>query len=136
MSNRTTTGAAPELNPAKSACTGDAVLRTSTWDTVMMMSFICSQQCTFHPTNYVHQDIHPPNRQPVTVCEEERVWRGTTSSQTTTGEAPELRPSKSACTGDAVLRTGTRGTVPMGQCVGCHRGQYLTVHISTNDLHC
>jgi hypothetical protein len=35
-----------------------------------------------------------------------------------TGEAPELNPPKSACAGDAVLRTSTRGTVPMGQCVG------------------
>ena len=42
--------------------------------------------------------------------------RGTTSSQMTTGRAPELRPPKSACSGDAVLRTSTRVTVPMGQC--------------------
>ena len=42
--------------------------------------------------------------------------RGTTSSRMTTGRAPELRPTKSACSGDAVLRTSTRVTVPMGQC--------------------
>jgi hypothetical protein len=59
-----------------------------------------------------------------------------TSSQTTTRSVPEISPPKSECTGDAVLRTSTPGTVPMGQCDGCHRGQYLTVHISTNDLHC
>jgi hypothetical protein len=29
------------------------------------------------------------------------------------GAAPELSPPKSACAGDAVLRTSTRGTVPM-----------------------
>jgi hypothetical protein len=40
----------------------------------------------------------------------------------TTREAPELNPPKSACSGDAVLCTSTRGTVPMGQCDGCHRG--------------
>jgi hypothetical protein len=48
---------------------------------------------------------------------------GTTSSRTTTGAAPELNPPKSACAGDAVLRTSNRGTVPMGQCDGCHRRQ-------------
>jgi hypothetical protein len=62
------------------------------------------------PTGY------PPNRQPATVCAEERGGRGTTSSRTTTGAAPEFRPPKSVCAGDAVLRTSTRGTVPMGQC--------------------
>ena len=39
-----------------------------------------------------------------------------------TRAAPKLSPPKSACAGDAVLRTSTRGTVPMGQCAGCHRG--------------
>ena len=38
---------------------------------------------------------YPPNRQPATVGEEERGWRGTTSSRTTTGRAPELSPTKS-----------------------------------------
>jgi hypothetical protein len=38
----------------------------------------------------------------------------------------ELNPPKSACAGDAVLRPSTWGTVPMGQCAGCHRGQHLT----------
>ena len=71
-----------------------------------------------------------------TVGAEERGGRGTTSSRTTTGGAPELSPPKSACAGDAVLRTSPRGTVPIGQYAGCHRGQHLTMHISTNDLHC
>ncbi len=75
---------------------------------------------------------YPPNRQPATVGAEERGGRGTTSSRTTTGAAPELSPPKSACADYAVLRTSTRGTVPMGQCAGCHRGQHLTVHISTS----
>jgi hypothetical protein len=79
---------------------------------------------------------YPPNRQPATVSAEERGWRGTTSCRMTTGEVPELSPPKSACDGDAVFHTSTRGTVPMGQCAGCHRGQHLTVKISTNDLHC
>ncbi len=46
---------------------------------------------------------------------EERGYRGTTSSRTTTGEAPELSPPQSAYAVDAVFRTSTRGTVPMGQ---------------------
>ena len=62
------------------------------------------------PTGY------PPNRQPATVGAEERGGKDTTSSRTTTGAAHELNPPKSACAGDAVLRTSTRGTVPMGQC--------------------
>ena len=61
---------------------------------------------------------YPPNRQPITVCVEERGWRGTTSSRTTTGVAPELSPPKSVYDGDTVLRTSTRGTVPMGQPMG------------------
>jgi len=65
----------------------------------------------------------------------ERGGRGTTSSRTTTRAANELNPSKSVCVGDTVLRTITRGTVHMGQCVGCHTGHHLTVSISTNDLH-
>jgi hypothetical protein len=82
-----------------------------------------------------------PNRQPATVGAEERGGRGTTSSRMTTKRltraAPELSPPKSACAGGAVLRTSTRGTVPMEQYDGCRRrGQHLTVSISTNDLHC
>jgi hypothetical protein len=69
------------------------------------------------------------NRQPATVGAEERGGKDTTSSRTTTGAAPELNPPKSACAGDPVIRTSTRGTVPMGQCAGFHRGQHLTVHI-------
>jgi hypothetical protein len=45
--------------------------------------------------------------------------------------APELSPPKSACAGDTVLRTSTRGTVNMGQYSGCHRGHHLAVNIST-----
>ena len=60
----------------------------------------------------------PPNRQPTTVGTEELGRKDTMLSQTTTGAAPELNPAKSAYTGDAVLHTSTRGTVPMGQCNG------------------
>ena len=42
----------------------------------------------------------------------------TTSSRTTTRAATELSPPKSAYAGDAVLRTSTRGTVPMGSALG------------------
>jgi hypothetical protein len=98
-------------------------------------------------TNAAGKSGHPgcwlgrytPNQQPATVGEEERGGKDTTSSRTTTGAVPELNPPKSACDGDTsytVLRTITRGTVPMEQFAGCHRGQHLTVHISTNDLHC
>ena len=68
------------------------------------------------PTRYSH------NRQPATVgaVEEELGGRGTTSSRTTTGAAPELRRPKSAPAGDAVFRTSTRGTVPMGQWAAKH----------------
>ena len=67
-------------------------------------------QRALHPTDHVQHDIHPTanERQPATVCAEERGLRGTTSSRTTTGAAPKLSPPKS----DAVLRTSTRGTVP------------------------
>ena len=51
--------------------------------------------------------------QPATVCAES--GRGTTTSRTTTRASNELSPPKSACSGDTVLRTSTRGTV-MGQC--------------------
>ena len=57
---------------------------------------------------------YPLNRQPATVGVEERDGRGTTSSQTTTGAAPELSPPKSACACHAILRTSTRGDIPMG----------------------
>ena len=72
-------------------------------------------QRAFHPTNHVQQDIHPTDNPPPSE-KEERGGRGTTSSRTTTGAVPELSPPKSACSGDAVLRTSTRVTVPMGQC--------------------
>jgi hypothetical protein len=76
------------------------------------------------PAGYQH------NRQPATVGAEERGGRGTTSRRTTTRAAPELSPPKPACAGDAVLRTSTQGTVPMGQCAGRrHRGPHLTVSI-------
>ena len=51
--------------------------------------------------------------QPATVCAES--GRGTTTSRTTTRASNELSPPKSASSGDAFLRTSTRGTV-MGQC--------------------
>jgi len=51
----------------------------------------------------------------------EQCGRGMTMSRTTTRVANELSPPKSACDGDAVLRTSTRGTVHMGQCAGLPR---------------
>ena len=55
-------------------------------------------QHAFHPTDHV-QDIYPTDNPPPS----ELGWKGTTSSRTTTGAAPELSPPKSACAGDAVL---------------------------------
>ena len=40
---------------------------------------------------------YPPNRQPATVGEEERGWRGPTSRRTSTRAAPERRPPPTAC---------------------------------------
>ena len=76
-----------------------------------------SSQCDFHSTDHVQQNISP-NQQTARhrLCGE-RGWRGTTTSRTTTRAANERSPLKSACSGDAVLRTSTRGTVHMGQCV-------------------
>jgi hypothetical protein len=71
-------------------------------------------QRAFHPTDHVQQDIHPTDNPPPSE-KEERGGRGTTSSRTTTGAVPELSPPNYACAGDAVLRTSTWGTVPMGQ---------------------
>jgi hypothetical protein len=81
-------------------------------------------QRDFHPTDHVQQDIHPTDNPPQSTLksgagDEEQIKDIiiiTTSSRTTTGAAPELSPPKSACAGDVVLRTSTRGTVPMGQC--------------------
>ena len=39
---------------------------------------------------------YPPNRQPATVGEEERGWRGTTSRRTSTRAAPDRRPPPTA----------------------------------------
>ena len=73
------------------------------------------------PTGY------PPNRQSATVGAEGRSGKYTTSSRTTTGAAPELKPPKSACAGDTVLRTSTRGTVPIGLCAGCKMSQHIRI---------
>ena len=51
----------------------------------------------------------------------ERGGRGTTTSRTTTRAANERSPPKSACAGDAVLRTSTRGTVHMDSALGYSR---------------
>jgi hypothetical protein len=89
----------------------------------------------FHPTDHVQQDIHPTDNPPLSARKSgagearRRVGRRR-------GRPPSSTPPKSACAGDTVLRTSTRGTVPMGQDNGCHRGQHLTLHISTNNLHC
>ena len=73
-------------------------------------------QRAFHSTDHVQQSISPnqPTRHRL---RGERDGRGTTTSRTTTRAANEWSPLKSACSGDAVLRTSTRGTVHMGQCV-------------------
>lgn len=73
-------------------------------------------QRAFHSTDHVQQNISPnqPTRHRL---RGERGGRGTTTSRTTTRAANERSPLKSACSGDAVLRTSTRGTVHMGQCV-------------------
>ena len=71
-----------------------------------------------HSTDHVQQNISP-NRPTRHSLRRDRVGRGTTTSRTTTRASNELsvRPPKSGCSGDAVLRTSTRGTVHMGQCV-------------------
>ena len=89
------------------------------------------QQRSFHPTDHVQQDIHPTDNQPPLSLKS-----GAGEGSDDDGGGSRAQSAKSVFAGDAVLRTSTRGTVPMGQCVGCHRGQHLTVHISTNDLHC
>jgi hypothetical protein len=75
---------------------------------------------------------YQPNRQPATVCAEELGGKDTTSSRTTTRAANELSPPKSACAGDAVLRTSTRGTVHVGQflqhCAQCVQHQHANLH--------
>jgi hypothetical protein len=86
-----------------------------------------------HSTDHVQQIISP-NRPTRHRLRRERGGRGTTTSRTTTRASNELSPPKSACSGDAVLRTSTRGTVHMGQCA--LEDKHLTVPISTNDLHC
>jgi hypothetical protein len=45
-----------------------------------------------------------------------------------TGSAPELNPPKSACAGDVVLRTSTRGTVPMRERVLFIGTQYSNLY--------
>ena len=66
-----------------------------------------------HPSR--SQQNISPNRPTRHRLRRERGGRGTTTSRTTTRASNELSPPKSACSGDAVLRTSTRGTV-MGQC--------------------
>jgi hypothetical protein len=81
----------------------------------MLMRGTSLPQRAFNPTDHVQQDIHPTENPPPSARKSgagearRRVGRRR-------GAAPELRPPKSACAGDAVLRTSTRGTVPMGQC--------------------
>ena len=72
-------------------------------------------QRAFHLTDHVQQDIHPTDNPP------SARKSGAGEAQRRVGRrwgAPELNPPKSACAGDAALRTSTRGTVPMGQCAG------------------
>jgi hypothetical protein len=52
----------------------------------------------------------------------------------TTREANERSPPMSACDGDAVLRTSTRGTVHMGQCDGLQRTSSHSDHPVTGPL--
>jgi hypothetical protein len=63
-----------------------------------------------HSTDHVQQNISP-NRPTRHRLRGERGGRGTTTSRTTTRASNERSPPKSACSGDAVLRTSTRGTV-------------------------
>ena len=72
-------------------------------------------QSACHSTDHVQQNISP-NRPTRHRLRGERGGRGTTTSRTTTRASNELSPPKSACSGDAVLHTSTRGTVHMGQC--------------------
>ena len=68
---------------------------------------------TENPPN-LQQNISP-NRPTCHRLRRERGGRGTMTSRTTTRASNELRPPKSACSGDTVLLTSTRGTV-LGQC--------------------
>jgi hypothetical protein len=78
-------------------------------------------------------DISPTDNPPPSAT---KSWAGEARRRVGRRADPELSPPETACSGDAVLRTSTQGKVPMGQWAGCHRGQHLTVSISTNDLHC
>ena len=82
-------------------------------------------QRAFHSTDHVQQNISPnqPTRHRL---RGERGGRGTTTSRTTTRAANERSPLKSACSGDAVLRTSP-GHSPHGTVRP--RGQHLTVPI-------
>jgi hypothetical protein len=86
-------------------------------------------------TSIMQLAVHPTpisscrtSHQSATARVEELGKGETTSRLTTTRATPEYSPPKPACAGDAVLRTSTQGTVPMGHCAGCRRrGPQFTV---------
>jgi hypothetical protein len=80
-------------------------------------------------TDHVQQDINPTSSSSTT----RHSLRGRAGRERhdiesdDDGGAPELHPPKSACAGDTVLRTSTRGTVPIGLCAGCKMSQHIRI---------
>jgi hypothetical protein len=74
------------------------------------------QQYSFHSTDHVQQDIHPQ-----TTCHSQCGRAGQERHDVESddnGGCSRAQPAK-VSVGDAVFRTSTRGTVTMGQYVGC-----------------
>jgi hypothetical protein len=95
-------------------------------------------QRAFHPTDHVQQDIHPTDNPPPSA---RKIGARKTRRRVRLrrGRLPNSNPPKSAYAGDAVHRTNNWGTVPMGQCNGCHRGQaqctFLPITYSVENPH-
>jgi hypothetical protein len=102
MSSRTTTGAAPELTPPKSACAGDAVLHTSNrdtvrWDSVMGVIEDSISQCTFLQMTYTAENPHAdgsavPGARPRFLPPRRHDTHATSPAPTTTGWRGDRRP--------------------------------------------
>jgi hypothetical protein len=76
-------------------------------------------QRAFHSTYHVQQNISPTDNPPPSARRAGRERHEVESDDNEVGRTSnELSPPKSACTGDAVLRISTRGTVHMGQYTG------------------